>query len=121
MPKLHENLKVFYPRPNLEYYSPNKDIADILEWQSKRVKVKRLISKLKDIFSKLVQKNEEFSDLASKTEKPDSIYAVLKQRLDDVTRNNNVFLNAPISFLMQFTTKVREVLTLKVIRKLVCS
>ena len=41
-----------------------------------------------------MQKNEELFDLASKAENPDSIYPVLEQWLDDVTKNNDKFLLA---------------------------
>ena len=53
---------------------------------------------LKDVFSKLVQKNEELFDLACKAENPDSIYPVLEQWLDDVTKNNDKFLLAAKSY-----------------------
>ena len=45
-----------------------------------------------------MQKNEELFDLASKAEKPDSIYSVLEQWLDDVTKNNDKFLLAARSY-----------------------
>ena len=47
----------------------------------------------------MVQKNEELFDLASKAENPDSIYLVLEQRLDDVTKNNDKFLLAARSYI----------------------
>ena len=46
-----------------------------------------------------MQKNEELFDLASKTENPDSIYLVLEHWLDDVTKNNDKFLNAARSYI----------------------
>ena len=72
----------------------NKDITDVIDRQDRRVKVKRLVSKLKTVFSKLVRKNEELFDLARKVEHPDSIYFVLEQWLDDVTKKNNKVLLA---------------------------
>ena len=54
---------------------------------------------MKDVFSKLVQKNEELFDLACKAENPDSIYPVLEQWLDDVTKNNDKFLLAARSYI----------------------
>ena len=83
--------KPFNARSNLEseLRNINKDITDAIDRQDRRVKVERLVSKLKDVFSKLVQKNEELFDLASKTENPDSIYPVLEQWLDDVTNNTD--------------------------------
>ena len=53
-----------------------------------------MVSKVKDVYSKLVQKNEELFDLASKVENPDSIYPVLEQWLDEVTKNYDKFLLA---------------------------
>ena len=45
-----------------------KNITEAIDHQDRRVKVERLVSKLKYVFSKLVQKNEELFDLASKAE-----------------------------------------------------
>ena len=56
-----------------------------------------MVSKLKDVFSKLVQKNEELFDLARKAENPD--YPVLEQWLDDVTKNNDKFLLAARGYI----------------------
>ena len=88
--------KLFNTRSILESELRNihKDITDGIDRQDRRVKVERLVSKLKDVFSKLVQKNEELFDLASKAENPDSFYPVLEQWLDDVTKNNDKFLLA---------------------------
>ena len=88
MAEQHEKLKkLFNARSNLESELRNihKNITDAIDCQDRRVKTERLVSKLKDVFSKLVQKNEELFDLASKAENPDSIYPVLEQWLDDVT------------------------------------
>ena len=93
--------KLFNARSNLESESCNihMDITDAIDRQDRRVKVERLVSKLKDVFSKLVQKNEELFDLASKAENPDSIYPVLEQWLDDVNKNNDNFLLAARSYI----------------------
>ena len=93
--------KLFNARSNLESELCNihKDITDAIDRQDRRVKVERLVSKLKDVFSKLVQKNEELFDLASKVENPDSIYPVLEQWLHDVTKNNGKFLLAARSYI----------------------
>ena len=101
MAEQQENLKkLFDARPNLESELRNihKDITDAIDRQDRRVKVERLVSMLNDVFSKLVQKNEELFDLASKAENPDSIYPVLGHWLDDVTKNNDKFLLAAKSY-----------------------
>ena len=56
--------KLFIARSNLESELCNihKDITDAIDRQDRKVKVERLVSKLKDVFSKLVQKNEELFD-----------------------------------------------------------
>ena len=56
--------KLFNARSNLqsEIYNIHKDITDAIDRQDRRVKVERLVSKLKDAFSKLVEKNEELVD-----------------------------------------------------------
>ena len=72
----------------------HKDITDAIDWQDRRVKVERLVSMSKDVFSKLVQRNEELFDLASKIENPDSIYPVLEHWLEDITTNNDKCLLA---------------------------
>ena len=102
MAEQHDKLKkIFNARSNLESDSRNihRDITDAIDRQDRRVKFERLVSKLKDVFSKLVQKNEEIIDLASKAENPDSIYPVLEQWLDDVTKNNDKFLLAARSYI----------------------
>ena len=93
--------KLFNARSNLESELRNihKDITDAIDRQGRRVKVERLVSKLKDVFSKLVEKNEELFELASKAENPESIYPVLEQWLDDVTKNNDEFLLAARSYI----------------------
>ena len=93
--------KLFNARSNLESELCNihKDITDAIDRQDRRVKVERLVSKLKDVFSKLVQKNEELFDLASKADNPESIYPVLEQWLDNVTNNNDKFLLAARSYI----------------------
>ena len=92
--------KLFNARSNLESQLCNihKDITDAIDRQDRRVKVEQMVSKLKDVFSKLVQKNELF-DMVSKTENPDSIYPVLELWLDDVTKNNDKFLLAARSYI----------------------
>ena len=94
-------IKLFNSRFDLESELCNihKDITDSIDRQDRRVKVERLVSKLKDVFSKLVQKNEELFDLASKAENPDSIYPVLELWLDDVTKNTDKFLLAARSYI----------------------
>ena len=61
--------------------------------QDKRVKNERLVSKLKDVFSKLVHKSEERFNLTNETEEPDSKYPVLGW-LDAVTKKNTKILLA---------------------------
>ena len=93
--------KLFKAGSNLESELQNnhKDITDAIDWQDRRVKIERLVSKLKDVSSKLVQKNKELLDLASETENPNSIYSVLEQWLDDVTKNPDEFLLAVRSYI----------------------
>ena len=93
--------KLFNARYNLEYELRNihKDITDAIDRQDSRFKVERLASKLKDVFSKLVQRNEELFDLSRKAENPDSIYPVPGQWLDDVTKNNDKILLATRSYI----------------------
>ena len=93
--------KLFNARSNLESELCNihNYITDAIDRQDRRVKVERVVSKLEDVFSKLVQKNEELFEFASKAENPDSIYPVLEQWLDDVTKNNDKFLLAARSYI----------------------
>ena len=93
--------KFFNARFNLasELCNIHREITDAIDRQDRRVKVVRLVFKLKDVFRKLVQKNAELFDLASSAENPDSIYPVLQQWLDDVTKNNDKFLHAARSYI----------------------
>ena len=93
--------KLFNARSNLESELCNihKDVTDAINRQDRRVKVERVVSKLKDVFSKLIHKNEELFDLASKAENPDSVYPVLEQWLDDVTNINDKFLLAARNYI----------------------
>ena len=103
--------KLFNARSNLEseLCIIHKDITDAIDRQDRRVKVERLVSKLKDVFSKLVEKNEELFDLASKAENPESIYLVLEQWLDDVTKNNDNLLLAARSYIAHRDTVYEDV------------
>ena len=93
--------KLFKARSNLESELRiiHKNITDAKDRHDRRVKVERLVSKVNDVFSKLVQKNEQFIDLASKAENPDSIYPILEQGLGDVTENNDKFLLAARNYI----------------------
>ena len=53
--------KLYNARSNLESELPDihKDITDDIDWQDRMVRVERLLSKLKDVFNKPVQNNEE--------------------------------------------------------------
>ena len=92
--------KLFNARSNQEseLRKIHRNITDAIDRQYRRVKVKRLVSKLKDVFSKPVQ-NAEMFDLAIKVENPVSIYPVLEQWLDDVTENNDKLLLATRSYI----------------------
>ena len=93
--------KLLIARSNLksELGNIHKDITDAIDWQDRRIKVKRLLSKLKDAFCKKVQKKAEHFDLASETENPDSIYPIREQWLDCATKNNDEFLQAARSYI----------------------
>ena len=93
--------KLFNARSNLESELCNihKDITDAIDWQDRRVKVEGLVSKLKDVFFKMVKKNKELFILASKVENPDSNYPVIEQWLDDVTEKNDKFLLAARNYI----------------------
>ena len=102
MTEQREKLKtLFNARSILEsdLHNIHKDIKDAVDRHDRRIENERLVSNLKDVFSKLVQKTEELFDLASKAENPDSIYPVLEQRLDDVTKNNDNFLLAARGYI----------------------
>ena len=59
--QLEKLKKLYNARSNPESNLRNilKDITDAIDRQDRRVKVGRLVSKLEDVFSKLVQKNEQ--------------------------------------------------------------
>ena len=73
--------KLNIARSNLEseLRNINNDITDAIDRQDRRVEVERLVSKLKDVFDKLVEKNDKIFDLAIKTKKPDAIYPDTEQ------------------------------------------
>ena len=64
--------KLFNARFNLksELRNIHRDITDAIYRQDRRVKAERLLCKMKDVFSKLLQKNEELFDLACKADSP---------------------------------------------------
>ena len=100
--------KLFNSRSILEsdLHNIHKDIKDAIDRHDRRVENERLVSNLKDVFCKLVQKTEELFDLASKAENPDSIYPVLEQRLDDVTKKNDNFLLAARGYIDSVADRV---------------
>ena len=69
------------------------------------IEVEYLVSKVKDACIKLLQKNEEHFDLASKTENPDSIYPFPELWLDDVTKNSDGLLRQIEAISTDFRTK----------------
>ena len=93
--------KLFNARSTLESELCNihEDITDAIDRQDRRVKGERLVYKLKDVFSKLVQKNEELFELASKAGNPHSTYYVLEQWLNNVFNNYGKFLLAARSYI----------------------
>ena len=99
--QLEKLKKLFNERSNLkiELHNKYKDITDAIDQQDRRFKVERLVSKLKDFFSKLVQKNEELFDLASRTENPDSFYPALEKWWDHATKNYEKFLLPARSYI----------------------
>ena len=67
--ELHEKLKKLYNARsylNSEVRNTHKHITDDIDWLENRAKIERLVFKLKSAIGKLVQKNEEYLDLASK-------------------------------------------------------
>ena len=60
----------------------------------KRVKNKRLVFKLKDVFSKLVQKSEERFNLTNETEEPDSKYPVLGWLEENFLLAARIYINS---------------------------
>ena len=101
MTEQQEKLKKLFnarSNPESELSNIHNDITDGIDRQDRRVKFERLVSKLKDVFGKLVQKNELF-DLASKAENPDSMYPVREQWLDDVTKKNDKILLAARNYI----------------------
>ena len=93
--------KLFSVRSNLESELRNihKDITDAIDRQDRRVKFERLVSKLMDAFCKMVRRNEELFDLAGKKENPHSIDPILEQWLDNLTKNNDEFLQAARNYV----------------------
>ena len=80
MAEQQEKLKnLFNARSNLEsdLYNIHKDITDTIDRQDRRVKVERLVSKLKDVFSKLVRKNEELRTMINSCMRQEAIMTQL--------------------------------------------
>ena len=74
MTEQREKLKTFFNARSIlesDLHNIHKDIKDAIDRHDRRVENERLVSNLKDVFSKLVQKTEELFDLASKAENPD--------------------------------------------------
>ena len=53
-----------------------------------------MIVKCKDVFTRIVDKNEEFLDLAQKTEDPDAACRNLEKCLETVTKKNDKVIAA---------------------------
>ena len=62
--------------------------------QDRKVKIERLIVKFKDVFTRVVDNNEELFDLAPMSEYPDAACRNLEKWLETVTRKTDEFIAA---------------------------
>ena len=88
-----------------ELLNIHENITDAIDWEAMRFRVGRLVYKLKDVFSKLMQKNEELFDLASEAEKPNSVFPVLEHWLDDLTKSNSELFLAARSYIVSIAER----------------
>ena len=88
--------KLFCVRAKLEAkLNKNYDkINNSVDKQDTKVKIEWLIVKCKDAFTRIVDKNEEFLDLAQKTEDPDAACKNLEKWLESVTEKSDKVIAA---------------------------
>ena len=70
------------------------EINNAVDKRDRKVKIERLIVKCKDAFTRVVDKNEEFFDLAQKTEDQDTVCKNLEKWLETVTKKTDEFIPA---------------------------
>ena len=103
MAEWQEKLEKFYGticNTKSELRNIYQDSINVLDRQDRWFKAESLVCNLEGDFNQLVQYNHELFYLASITENPDSIYHVLDQCFDDVTKKNiDEFMHAARSYI----------------------
>ena len=67
--------------------------------QDRKVKIERLIVKIKDVVTRVVDKNEVLFDLVQKTEDPDAACKKLEKWLETVTKKTDEFIAAARGYI----------------------
>ena len=81
------------------------EINNAVDKQGRKVKIERLIVKCKEAFTRIVDKNDELSDLAQKTEYPDAAFENLEQWLETVTKKTDEFISAAQGHIISVQVK----------------
>ena len=105
MAKLRDKFKKIYnARAKLETELNNiyGEINNAVDRQERKVKIERLIVKCRDVFTRVVDKNEELFGQAQKTEDLDAACKNLEKWLETVTKK------ADGSLLLQEGTSIRS-------------
>ena len=93
--------KLYSARAKLEAEQINiyGEINNAVDKQDRKVKIERLIVKCEDAFTKVVDKNEEFFDLAQRTEDPGAACKNLEKWLETVTKKTDEFIAAARGYI----------------------
>ena len=93
--------KLYSARAKLEAELNNiyGEINKAVDKQDMKVRIERLIVKCKDAFTRVVDKNEEFFDLAQRTGDPDAACENLEKWLETVTKKTDEFIAAARGYI----------------------
>ena len=91
-----------------ELHAIHQDILHCINNQSRRVKVERLVTKFKEAFMTVVDKNEDLIAFAGKTEYPSALVPSLESYLEAMTTKNDKILTSTRNYINSADDKVSE-------------
>ena len=92
----------------VELHAIQEDILHCINSQSRRVKVERLVTKCNEAFMTVVDKNEDLTAFAGKTEDPSALIPSLESYLEAMTTKNKKILTSARIYINSADDKKSE-------------
>ena len=91
-----------------ELHAIHEDILHCINSRSRRVKVERLVTKCKEAFMTVVDKNEHLIAFAGKTEDPSALVPSLESYLEAMTTMNDKMIASARNYISSADDKMSE-------------